>query len=79
MDNERTINFVLVLDGREFVDMLGYDLPRIGETLAVDGELYEVKAVARQYMTLHGSHVREESSAAVTVERVHKGYAMRGG
>ena len=52
---------------------------KFDETLAVDDELYEVKAVARQYMTLHGSHVREESSAAVTVERVHKGYAMRGG
>lgn len=79
MDNERTISFSLILDGREFVDMLGYDLPRIGETLSVDGELYEVTAVARQYMTLHGSHVREESTATLTVKRVPRGYAMRGG
>lgn len=79
MDNERTINFVLVLDGVELVEMLGYGLPRIGEHLAVDDKLYLVTAVARQYMTLYKRPVREESRAAVTVELVPQGYAMRGG
>lgn len=76
MENERTISFVIILDGNEIRQMLGYELPRIGEHLAVDGKLYEVKSVARQYMTLYGKKVREESRAAVTVEHVEKaGYA----
>lgn len=79
MDNERTIRFTLVLDGEEFLEMLGYETPRIGENLGVDGELYTVEEVSRQYMTLYGKDVREETRTAVVVTKVHKGYATRGG
>ena len=76
MQNERTISFTLILDGEELFSMLGYELPRIGEHLAVEGKLYEVKQVARQYMQLHWGEAREESRAAVTVEHVKAaGYA----
>ena len=78
MTQERTIRFALILDGREILDMLGYETPRVGETLGVDGELYEVKEVSRQYMTLDRGGERLETRTGVTVERVHAGYAVRG-
>ncbi len=78
MTQERTIRFVLILDGREMLDMLGYETPRVGETLGVDGELYEVKEVSRQYMILDRGGERLETRTGVTVERVNAGYAVRG-
>lgn len=78
MTQERTIRFALILGGREILDMLGYETPRVGETLGVDGELYEVKEVQRQYMTLDRNDARQETRTGVTVERVHAGYAVRG-
>lgn len=79
MDNERTIRFTLVLDGEEFLEMLGYETPRVGESIGVDGELYSVDEVARQYMTMDRNNARLETRTAVVVSRVVSGYAVRGG